>query len=183
MEPSEVLVCKYSLEENLHLIQDVELTYNNSFPLVERRDFSFVVDLLTQEQRFSLDLILDPVNYIGFITYWDFDSFIYIEHFAIDEKKRNVGFGGKSLQAFVKKIDKPILLEVEPPVENEQIRRIAFYNRCGFEYHTLPYKQPPYRVGDLMQPMCLMSFGNIPLINDFYKIKAIIYKNVYNWYK
>ena len=183
MKTSMVSVCKYSLADNAHLIQKVESTYNAAFPPVERRDFSLVVDLLSNDSRFFLDVLMDPVGYIGFITYWDYESFIYIEHFAIDEKRRNSGLGGKALHTFLQKTDKPILLEVEPPVDNEQIRRIAFYNRYGFEYHSLPYKQPPYRMGDPMLPMCLMSFGDIPFINDIQKIKTILYQNVYNWYE
>lgn len=94
----------------------------------------------------------------GFITYWTFDSFVYVEHFAVGEKVRGGGLGGKALQEFRKMMARPVVLEVERPGSNDMAdRRIAFYRRNGF--HTIDsyeYMQPPYAPRLPEVPLLLM---------------------------
>ena len=50
--------------------------------------------------------------FIGFISYWDFSTYVYIEHFAIHENFRGQGYGGLLLEDFNKRLNKIILLEI-----------------------------------------------------------------------
>ena len=68
----------------------------------------------------------------GFLAVWEFESFIYIEHFAVDPALRNSGTGSAMLQELVKQYQKPICLEVELPEDELTRRRIGFYERNGF---------------------------------------------------
>ena len=180
MSDSSLIVCKYLPDSNAEIVRQVELTYNDAFPPVERRDFVDVINLIRSEKRFNLELIMHSNKYVGFITWWDFDSFIYIEHFAIDEKHRNGGYGGKALSLFLQILKRMVVLEVEPPLDRITISRISFYKRNGFHYHSFPYKQPPYRPQDPMLPMAFMTFGYDDSI-DLETIKQTIYKHVYRW--
>ncbi|OCW94175.1 hypothetical protein A9168_08080 [Macellibacteroides sp. HH-ZS] len=180
MTNSSLIVCKFLPDSNKELLRQVELTYNDAFPLVERREFEDVVYLVRVEKRFNLELIMHSDKYVGFITWWDFGSFVYVEHFAIDAKHRNGGYGGRALALFIQQSQRRIVLEVEPPSDRIKIGRISFYKRNGFHYHSFPYKQPPYRPDDPMLPMALMTVGYEDPI-DFETIKQTLYKHVYKW--
>ena len=74
----------------------------------------------------------------GFLAVWEFESFIYIEHFAVDPALRNSGTGSAMLQELVKQYQKPICLEVELPEDELTRRRIGFYERNGFVFNEYP---------------------------------------------
>ena len=130
MSDSSLIVCKYLPDSNAEIERQIQLTYNDAFPLVERRDFVDVVYLLRTEKRFNLELIMHSDNYVGFITWWDFYSFVYIEHFAIDEKHRNEGYGGKALSLFLQNLKKWFLKKLQEPgvngVQEEQFTWIPW---------------------------------------------------------
>ena len=81
---------------------------------------------------------------LGLLTTWEFDDFIYIEHFAIDPTLRSQGYGSEALKAFIREHGKPIVLEAEPPTDALSIRRIKFYERIGLTLYDFPYMQPAY---------------------------------------
>ncbi len=77
----------------------------------------------------------------GLLTAWDFGTFTYIEHFAVDPSLRGGGIGASALEC----LSCPLLIEVEPPETGDTARRrIAFYLRQGFRLLDYPYIQPPY---------------------------------------
>jgi RimJ/RimL family protein N-acetyltransferase len=118
-------------------------------------------------------------KYIGFITGWEFDAFVYVEHFAIDETARNGGFGAVAMKQFIAQATHPVVLEVELPTDELSRRRIGFYERLGFIPDSHAYQQPPYNKGDSWLPMRLMAYGPIDLGESFDIIKACLYKEVY----
>jgi ribosomal protein S18 acetylase RimI-like enzyme len=157
----------------------IEQTYTASFPVAERRDFLLVKDLLVHESRFTLCALLHENRYIGFISFWQFDAFTYIEHFAIDESDRNKGWGAIVMKQFTGKIY-PVVLETEPPCDELSTRRMGFYQRLGFVTVCHRYLQPPYRKGEPWLPLCLMSYGDIEAGRQFKQIRQTIYRYVYN---
>ncbi|MCD8263067.1 MAG: GNAT family N-acetyltransferase [Tannerellaceae bacterium] len=161
------------------LLDKIEETYNHSFPTTERRDFSLVKELLEEEPLFSLYALLQDNLYVGFISIWDFNSFIYIEHFAIDQQARNGGIGRIALQKFIAQVELPIILEVELPEEEMSKRRIGFYERIGFSFCNIPYFQPPYRKGETNIELRLMSYGEIDLCIQFENVRNLVYRHVY----
>ena len=40
---------------------------------------------------------------------------------------------------------KPVVLEIDPPVDEIARRRQGFYQRCGFAVNPYPHVHPPYR--------------------------------------
>ena len=67
--------------------------------------------------NFHNNIIFDDDLPVGFITYWDFDSFYYVEHFATNPALRNGGYGKRTLEYLCNYLKRPIVLEVERPVE------------------------------------------------------------------
>lgn len=168
-----------------------------SFPKEERRDISEWRRLFLSEPTFSLNVLstLTPLAtpadtleapFLGFISCWAFEEFLYIEHFAISPEYRGAGYGTKLLKTFLQeREERAVLLEVEPPCEQDALpsRRIAFYERCGFTLWHSKYQQPPYRKGDSYLPMQLMSYGDLSEKRDYERIKRILWDKVYNCQK
>ncbi len=179
MSADHVIISKPVREITDSLLDLVEKTYTSSFPKEERRDFSLVRKLLEEDRRFEMYALLRDGIYVGFITGWQFESFVYVEHFAIDESVRNGGIGAKAMTSFLALHKDPVVLEVEMPIEKMSKRRIGFYERLGFvlDYHV--YFQPLCRKGDVFLEMRLMAHGKLDLERSFERIKTIIHQNVY----
>ena len=152
-----------------------------SFPKNEYRDLDQLKEYINSNALFNCNIIIDNDKPIGIINYWTFKHFCYVEHFAIDSTKRNQGYGRKVLEILKKKIEKPIVLEVETPDTEIAIRRISFYERAGLKLYEQPYSQPPYRKEDDLLPMRIMAYGKELSDDEFALIKETIYKEVYNY--
>lgn len=151
-----------------------------AFPPEEYRELKDLHEYTNCTDHFYNNIILDDDVPVGFITYWDFDNFYYVEHFAINPALRNEGYGKKALDHLCEKLPFPIVLEVEMPVEEIAQRRINFYKRQGFTLWEEEYQQPPYKPGDDFLPMYLMVHGDLLCEEDFERVKSKIHKEVYN---
>ena len=119
--------------------------------------------------------------FAGILSCWDFESFLYIEHFAINSQQRGHGLGSATLSAFQALFpQKPIVLEAEVPIEEMAIRRIQFYQRNGFHVCDSPYMQPPYHQDGKWLDLKLLSTSPDFASKQFETIKRTIYHHVYN---
>ncbi len=157
----------------------IERIYTEAFPPDERREFADVVRLLEEEEAFSILLISNDDTPIGFISYWEWDDFAYIEHFAVDSRCRGAGYGATAITEFSRQMHKPIVLEVEMPLDSISQRRIGFYERVGFTLCTRPYIQPPYAPDKKPLELYLMTYGEIDLSQAFERVVAQIHRQVY----
>ena len=115
----------------------------------------------------------------GFLAVWEFESFTYIEHFAVDPVLRNSGTGSAMLQELVRKYQKQICLEVELPEDELTRRRIGFYERNGFVFNEYPYIQPPISKGKSPVPLRIMTYGSAITHDTFEEMKRVLYQRVY----
>ena len=151
-----------------------------SFPADERRDFE------EQFEEFRQPLFhcicretADRVE--GFMNYWDFTDFLYLEHFAVARELRGQGIGTQ----FIRKIrsiadGRPIILEAEPPELSEAAAsRIAFYERLGFTLNPHEYYQPPYRSGEKPLRLVIMSDCGVLSQEDFLRMRSVLYREAY----
>lgn len=151
-----------------------------SFPPEEYRAPDQLRLYTDTQPAFHNNIVFDEDTPVGFFTYWDFGTFCYGEHFAIDPNRRNGGYGQRTLEALAAHVHPlPIVLEVEMPEEEMAQRRINFYRRHGFTLWDKPYQQPPYKPGDGFLPMMLMAYGNIDPDQAYETVKARIYREVY----
>lgn len=157
----------------------VEKLLISAFPKEERRELELQKEYTDCNPLFHNNVIYHDGKPVGFITYWDFNDFYYIEHFAISPDCRNGGYGQKVLNRTDEILGKPIVLEVEMPTTEMSIRRIGFYNRLGYKLWEKDYMQPPYRTGDGYLPMYIMAKGELNCEKDFARIKDKLYKEVY----
>ena len=155
------------------VLKSVEKVYIESFPLIERRKFENVKILLEKDDvPFKMIVATEDGVLQGFLSYWEFDGFRYIEHFAVDEHLRGNGIGSGLLEYFIKECDKtPILLEVEIPESSDDARRrVDFYMRHSFIlWRLVKYMQPPYDGGNDSLEMRLMTLQ----VNDKVKVEQM----------
>ncbi len=166
-------------------LKSIEVLYNDSFPAVERRKFENVEVLLGRaDVPFNMIAAIEDNELLGFLSYWEFDGFRYVEHFAVNEKHRGKGIGSSIMEYFINECDKiPIILEVEIPESGVGARRrVDFYMRHGFIiWRLVKYIQPPYDDGSETVEMSLMTLGvnsNVKVAQMGEILKREVYKRI-----
>ena len=143
------------LKADHRFLKELSTLYCDSFPKEERRDLPELWKMLDESQMYFTALLLAG-KCVGLLVYWKFDGFLYVEHLAVSPDQRDKGIGSEVLKWTQMQGD-PVLLEVEIPYDLLSLRRVSFYNRCGFYSLPINYFQPPYRVGESLLPMMLFS--------------------------
>jgi len=162
--------------ENFNEIWDI---YNNSFPKDEKRDLKLQKKIL-KNPRYKMESLKDGEEIVGFITTWDLDEFLFVEHFAIDEKHRGKSYGKKFLERLIDTTNKKIVLEVEKPNTIQAKRRINFYERLNFKLNKYPYEQPAYDKDKESIPLMIMTYPNSIEKEEFNIVKDKLYNVVYS---
>lgn len=161
-------------------LEFIEKLYIESFPRNERRPVLEMHHLLVEDNRFNLFLLETEGNRVGFITCWKFDTFIFIEHFAISPEQRNGGYGQKAMQELIKETSSPLVGEIELPATSEfAAKRVKFYEKQGFQIWDLPYEQPPYEEGFNAIPMLPVTYRIFDFPSNFEEVRDTIYSEVY----
>lgn len=148
-----------------------------AFPYEERRDISDQKKCF-DNCYFNFFEITENETAVGFVSPWVFPDFVYIEHLAIDEDKRSGGYGTKTIERIKELYNKPIILEAEAPVTEQQIKRIKFYERSGFKVNGYDYMQPSYHGGEGV-PLMILSYPEFLSQSEFDSFVSITRKEVY----
>lgn len=122
----------------------------------------------------------EKVEFVGEILHWDIGSAFYIEHFYVLPTMRNKHYGQKILNTYQ---STPLILEIDPPVDEIAIRRKRFYERCGFVENPYVHVHPPYHHRNTGHELVIMSSPEM-LKSDEYEhfhhyLKNTVMKNVY----
>ncbi|MDE5636736.1 MAG: GNAT family N-acetyltransferase [Alistipes sp.] len=158
----------------------VERLMEVAFPAEERRERAAQRLLTDSERRFSCHVVCDGGEPVGFVTWWNFDDFRYVEHFAMSPGVRNRGYGARVMERILDmRPAKPTVLEVELPENDMARRRVGFYERQGFELWPDEYSQPPYSAAGCWVPMRMMAYGNLTRERDFARVRDSLYRTVY----
>lgn len=142
--------------------------YNQSFPPDQRRSYCDGQHLAAfideKGGKFHIIAAKDEDQFLGFISYWIFEKYIYVEHFAVKPHLRGKKIGTLLLDNLINEVRSDILLEVELPDSEDNIRRIQFYQRNGFRCRDeIAYTQPPYEPGKDPVRLMLMTHGDVSL--------------------
>lgn len=148
-----------------------------SFPTSEHRTYSEQKALL-DIPYYDIYIDKDENNLKMFIAVWEFETFRFIEHFAVNPDLRNGGIGSKALKEICGMSDKPVCLEAELPENELAKRRIGFYERNGFFKNDYPYVQPPITAGEPPVPLVVMTSRKINE-EDFIRIRDTLLSKVY----
>lgn len=131
--------------------------YEEAFPIEERRLLDAQACLM-KKTDYHFDIIIHEKQLVGLLLWWDFETQIFIDHFACAIHQRNKGFGTLILEKFMDSHNQSVLLEVELPNSIINQRRIKFYENMGFKLCQHYYEMPPLIEGQAPVPLLLMSY-------------------------
>ena len=141
--------------------------YSASFPLNERRESNQQTEVF-KKQEYQVDIYLSDNHVIGFIAFWTTTDFIYIEHLAIAPEVRSMGLGSAILKPFIERESIPVILEIEPIINDLTRRRLKFYKSLGFIMNDHLHLQPPYHPSDLPLHLVILTYPN-QIDEDIYR--------------
>lgn len=137
---------------------------DESFPKAEIRNFKGQEELL-QNPHYNVYVLRENSEILAFFAEWENEFCRFLEHLAVNKKYRSQGLGSKTLQAYNLLSSKPVVLEVEPPEDEIQKRRVKFYERNGFHLSSYGYIQPVINEGYESVPLVMMTYPE-PLNNE-----------------
>ena len=117
--------------------------YAASFPGHEQRMPASQRRIMAHGQ-YHFGILHDGEGFAGLALYWDAGAYLYIEHLCIAPERRGQGLGTAAL-GLLAETGKPVILEIDPPVDAVSRRRQMFYERAGFTANPYPHIHPPYR--------------------------------------
>lgn len=165
-------LCKTDFEEAWRILEE-------SFPPEERRTKEGQRELMDRE-AYRLYGCRKDGALLGILAVWKFETFTFLEHFAVKKTARGGGLGEKLLKEFLAGCDRTVLLEVEPPEGEIERRRIAFYERNGFVVNRYEYVQPPLQPGCAPIPLRLMTLAQPVPEPELDRIRDTLYREVYS---
>ena len=158
--------------------EETEFLYSGmeqNFIRDEIRDYKDFVAVMN-EPLYRLSHIYCNGTLVGFVGLWELHGFAFIEHIVIYKEYRNRGFGSAAIKNLRQKYGR-LVLEIEPPTDADQKRRLNFYMRNGLVLNHFDYIQPSYRKDGNGVPLKLMSYPEP--IEDSEKIVKELYREVY----
>lgn len=152
--------------------------YEYSFPAHEKRTKENLI--ASMESGAKVVLFHKDEKFAGFLIYWEFSTFNYIEHIAISDQMRNMGLGSTIIEQFiVQSGDKSVVLEIDPIVDEISERRSNFYGRLGFYSNGYHHLFPPYNDPNATPfEMILMSHGRKLTLVEFEEFKYRLYNTI-----
>ena len=150
--------------------------YQDAFPLIERRDLKEHLRVLSQN-NYHFSVMLENDKFIGIMLYFESESFIYLEHFAVLPSLRKQGYGSKALE-LLKQNGKTVILEIEFPCDEITNKRLAFYEKNGFNLTEHYHIQPKYRVDDVDLPLKILSYPTKISDIEYLTFKEFLDNNV-----
>ena len=126
--------------------------YEDSFPIAERRREEDQLRAFADDRFFPLSA-WSGGELVGLLFYWEWDSYRYLEHLAVNPKLRGQGFGSQLLR-HLRNSDHMVILEIDPLVNELSVRRLQFYEKVGFSLTPYRFEHLPYRLD--VQPIELL---------------------------
>lgn len=160
-----------------------KMLYETAFPPEERRDVAAWFELQKNNPEFRVEVMRrnagdETDTPVALLCYWQFPHFCYVEHLAVDERCRRQHLGTEVLLR-VSRLGSPIVLEVEPEVDEATRNRLLFYRSAGYDEPYKDYLQPPYSSEKPAVPLWLLSNRPSWLWSHVEKVKDTLYKKVY----
>ncbi|MBS5113684.1 MAG: GNAT family N-acetyltransferase [Coprobacillus cateniformis] len=158
---------------------EVYALFDKAFIPAELRPYE-KMKLLFLEDEFVIYGMSQDEKIVGAIIVWEFNDFVYLENFAVDQSLRGQGLGSQILQA-VKELypHQLLVLEVEEPIDDLTKRRVAFYQRNQYVLNPYHFVQPPLRKNAPKVELMYMSYPDSINVYAFDQIKKQIFRIVY----
>lgn len=144
---------------NACLVERAMQLFQSSLPAEKRRDGA-EQQRVQEKQDYHFDLIMEEGCFIGIIHYWETGTFVYIEYFATlpefsDEKYSQDVFD------LLKKKNKMIVSEIEPPVDEITQKNYQLYKQNGFIANPYYHARVKYHIDDKEAVLKLLTYPRI----------------------
>lgn len=143
--------------------------YEYSFPRNERRSRENLASIFSRTD-YSFIAVKQQDSVVAVLCYWLFEGsrgpFVYLEHIAADQSVRGGGLGSKMLD-HLKSLGLPIILEIEPVVDDITQSRLSFYERAGFVLNDYSHTQPAYHADESSLDLRIMSYPQAFEVADY----------------
>lgn len=159
--------------------EEIFAILEEGFPPSERRtkaDQRKLMDL----KEYTIIGLKEAGNLIGLVAEWEGPEYRFVEHFVVNEAFRGNGVGSRLLNEYNDLSDKPVVLEVEPPENDIQKKRIKFYRRNGYHLTEYSYVQPTINADIKGVPLVLMTYPDQLTDDRFLSVKDWLFSTVYN---
>ena len=158
--------------------KDILKIYESSFPADERRHLKEHIKLFANP-LYSLIAVYMEKKLVAFLSKWEFDDFVFLEHFAVREELRCQGIGTAILKSIISKGKKEFIIEIQHPETIDAKRRIKFYRRNGFKVNKHHYIQPPYAKDKKPVNLLIISYPEEISEPMFSEVRKTLHKQVY----
>ena len=119
-------------KQNKNILKEIHSLYESSFPADEKVPY-FILKQKAKKDISDIIGIYDHEEFIGFVILVFDKDIVFLWYLAIQEDKRNKGYGSFILQVLKNKYsDKRIILNVEEVKTEKQLKRKQFYIKNGF---------------------------------------------------
>lgn len=157
----------YSIK-NIHdkWYKDFYEIYSKSFPVYEQRNAEQQIEAFNNK-HYHLDCIIENDELLSFICFWNFEEYVYIEHFAVNDKYRGKNIGTCTLLKFIETVNKTVILEIDPVRDNISAKRLKFYEKIGFLSNPYKHFHPAYNANYKPHELLVLSSASL-LTSDLY---------------
>jgi ribosomal protein S18 acetylase RimI-like enzyme len=136
--------------------------YEASFPQHEQRTPAMQTVLMTNP-LYYFTVIIEDGAFVGILLYWAGSGYTYVEHFAIMPSMRGKAAGSRILESFCERYA-PVVLEIDPLIDETAVRREHFYRRIGFKTNGYAHVHPAYQ--NQFPPHNLLVLSYPQLMNE-----------------
>ncbi len=157
------------------LVKDL---YMSAFPDEERRDLTEWEACITAGTT-RLYVFYWNNEFAGFLTTWRFNTFTYVEHFAISGHLRGQGVGSIAMKRCLEDVKDQMVLEVEKPTDETTNRRVRFYEHLGFHLCLDGYDAPAYPGKPKPVAMSLMAYPDALTKEGSQDVQRVLANDVY----
>ena len=130
--------------------------YEDSFPVAERRKTADHLRACSDD-RFHPLSVWEGHQLIGLMFFWEWDSYRYLEHLAVNPELRGYGHGSQLL-THLRDSEHTIILEIDPLINELSVRRLQFYERAGYTLTPYRFVHLPYRLDVDEQELLILSY-------------------------
>ena len=130
-------------------------------------------------KRFKPFLIYYENEVVGCCSCWEFEDFIFGEHYLILKERRTNLLGLRFFRNVLNSMNKLFVFEIEQPIEAIARKRKLFYERLNVSDNDFKYNQPSYHNDGKEIPMLFLSYPKKLSEAEFKKITKQIRKTVY----
>ncbi len=140
--------------------------YETSFPLCERRILEDQIRIFANN-TYHLQAWVENKDVKGIIGEWNCDGLRFVEHYAISSQYRSMGYGSIFLSEWIADNNLPVLLEIEPVVDEITQRRQNFYMNLGFIRNNIKHVQPAYHKETNPVELWIMSYPRLIAAEEY----------------